>query len=130
MRKLIFTAAVLVGLSTMAFAQDGRDKGQVRTPEERAKKMTERLNKDLSLTADQQSKIYALNLEAAKKAKEAHVKGEKKVKADRAAFKAAREAHENQINSILTDQQKATYKELKAKRMEAMKDRVKKKRGA
>lgn len=118
MRKLILTAALFIGMGTMAFAQNTDSKREQKTPEERAQRATDMLDKKLSLSADQKSKIYALNLDGMKKMKANHVKGEKR---DRSAMKAAMEERDNKINNILNEKQRVTYKELQEKRKDAMK---------
>ncbi len=119
MRKLILTAAVFIGMGTMAFAQNVEK--QHKTPEEKAQHITDMLDKNLSLTADQKSKIYTLNLDEIKKLKAAHVKGEKR---DPAVMKAAADKRDMEINNILTDKQRVAYKAFKAKKKADKKDRI------
>ncbi|MHA4896172.1 hypothetical protein ACXZ1K_15580 [Pedobacter sp. PWIIR3] len=119
MRKLILTATLFIAMGTMAFAQTTQDKKQHKTPEERAQIATDKMDKKLSLSADQKSKIYAINLDGMKKLKDAHVKGEKR---DPAKMKAAMDERDNKINNILNDKQRITFKELKEKRKEGMKN--------
>jgi protein CpxP len=118
MKKLILSAILFISMGTMAMAQTDHKKVQ-KTPEERAKRATDMLDKKLSLTADQKSKVYAWNLEDTKKIKEPRVKGEKR---DRSAMKAALEERDAKINNILNDKQRVSYKEWKEKRKEGMKD--------
>lgn len=123
MRKLIFTAILFVSMGTMAFAQQDSTKKARKTPEERAQHMTDALDKKLSLTADQKTKIYVINLEGIKKAKGKHVKGQKP---DMAAMKASMDERDNQINSVLNEGQRKTYQEIKAKRAESFRKHRKK----
>ncbi|MGY4386580.1 protein CpxP [Pedobacter sp. UYP24] len=116
MRKLILTAAVFIGMGTMAFAQKAEK--QHKTPEEKAQHATDVLDKKLSLTADQKSKVYALNLAEIKKIKATHVKGEKK---DPAVMKAAFDERDSKINSILNDKQRVTYKAFRDKKQQEKK---------
>lgn len=111
MKKLIFTAILFISMGTMAFAQS--DKKVKKTPEQKAQHATEELTKKLSLTADQKSKIEAINLESFKKIKDSNPKGEKK---DKAAIKAAKDDRDNKINAVLNDSQRKTYKEFKAEK--------------
>ncbi len=112
MKKLIFTAILFISMGTMAFAQQG-DKKVKKTPEEKAQLATEELTKKLSLTADQKTKIQAINIESFKKVKESNPKGEKK---DKAAIKAAKDERDTKINAVLNDTQRKAYKEFKAEK--------------
>ncbi|WP_285057656.1 hypothetical protein [Pedobacter ginsengisoli] len=123
MRKLIFTAMLFISMGTMAFAQQDSTKKARKTPEERAQHATDALDKKLSLTADQKTKIYAINLDGIKKAKGKHVKGQKP---DMAAMKAAMEERDVQISSVLNEGQRKSYDEIKAKRAESFKKHGKK----
>lgn len=123
MRKLIFTAILFISMGTMAFAQQDSTKKARKTPEERAQHFTDALDKKLSLTAEQKTKIYAINLDGIKKAKGSHVKGEKP---DRAAMKASMDERDSRISSVLNDGQRKTYDEIKAKRAESFKKHGKK----
>ncbi|MES2829906.1 MAG: hypothetical protein V4687_17235 [Bacteroidota bacterium] len=126
MRKLIFTAILFMSMGSIAFAQKADGGRQKKSSEERAQHATDMLDKKLSLNADQKAKIYALNLEGFKKAKGTNENREKR---DFARMKANLDERDNKINSILNDQQRVTYKELKAKRMENIKEHSKKRRG-
>ena len=70
MKKLFFISVMLVATITFAAAQQGQGQRQGQrqrqTPEESAKANTERLEKLLTLTADQKTKIAAIDLELAK----------------------------------------------------------------
>ena len=123
MRKLIFTAMLFISMGTMAFAQQDSTKKARKTPEERAQHATDALDKKLSLTADQKTKIYAINLDGIKKAKGKHVKGQKP---NMAAMKAAMEERDGQISSVLNEGQRKSYDEIKAKRAESFKKHGKK----
>lgn len=126
MRKLILTTILFMCMGTIVFAQKTDDNKQKKTPEERAKHATDALDKKLSLSADQKSKIYTLNLESFKKAKESHVKGEKR---DFAKMKASLDERDSKINTILDDKQRETYSQWKAKKLEARKEHHKKIKG-
>jgi periplasmic protein CpxP/Spy len=71
---MLFTV-VITSVNTMAqVPQDGN--GSKRTPEERASKMTERMTKELVLTADQQAKMKAIILKREQE-RESRMKEEK-----------------------------------------------------
>ena len=59
MRKLILSIVLFVALAGTTFAQK-------KTVEERAMAATEKMEKDLALTADQKTKIYTANLDKLK----------------------------------------------------------------
>ena len=60
MKKVIFVFAILISSMTL-FAQDAKPK---KTPEQRATMYVKELTTELSLTADQSSKIKAVQLES------------------------------------------------------------------
>ncbi|NRF40344.1 hypothetical protein [Pedobacter foliorum] len=122
MKKLIFTAILFISMGTMAFAQQG-DKKVKKTPEEKAQFATEELTKKLSLTADQKTKVQAINMESFKKIKDSNPKGEKK---DKAAIKAVKDERDTKINAVLNDTQRKAYKEFKAEKKADKKDAKKK----
>jgi len=125
MKKLILSAILFISMGTVAMSQTDNKKVQ-KTPEERAQRSTDMLDRKLSLTADQKTKIYALNLSEMNKMKEKHVKGEKR---DMTAMKAAMEERDTKINNILDKKQRSSYKEWKEKRREGMKDHAGKRQG-
>jgi protein CpxP len=120
MKKLIFTTLCLVCMMTMSFAQKTDDKSR-KTPQEKAQHATDELSKKLSLTADQKSKIYAINLESSTKTKDAKKSGKK----DKSAGKAEKE---QKISAVLNDTQRKTYEDIKAKK-EAKKAKKEAKKG-
>jgi protein CpxP len=125
MRKLILSAILFISMGTIALAQTDGKKAQ-KTPEERAQRATDVMDKKLALTADQKAKVYAINLEDMRKPKAKHVKGEKR---DMAAIKAAMDARDSKINNILDEKQRVSYKEWKEKRKQGMKNRDGKRKG-
>ena len=125
MKKLILSAIVFISMGTVTMAQSTDRKVQ-KTPEERAQHATDVLDKKLSLTADQKSKIYALNLEDMKMPKVKHVKGEKR---DMTAMKARMDAKDAKMNTILNDKQRVTYREWKETHKKGMRDHLGKRKG-
>jgi F0F1-type ATP synthase alpha subunit len=114
MKKIILSAILFLGISTIGFSQERPQKEQ-RSPEERAQKMTDALDKKLSLNASQKAEIYKIYLE---RAQTMHKMRAEKKKADMTEMKAKFEANENKILSILDEKQKVTYNQLKAERKE------------
>jgi protein CpxP len=111
MKKLIFTALLFISMGSMAFAQQKADhKKEHKTPEEKAQHQTDKLDKELTLTADQKSKIYTINLNGIKEAKKNHVKGQK---VDPSVKKLEMEKTDGQISALLNAKQRKAYQELK-----------------
>ena len=125
MKKLILSAIVFIGMGTVTMAQSTDRKVQ-KTPEERAQHATDVLDKKLSLTADQKTKVYALNLEDMRMPKVKHVKGEKR---DMTAMKARMDAKDAKMNTILNDKQRVTYREWKETHKKGMRDHLGKRKG-
>src|SRR5882724_2459033 len=71
MKKLIFSS-LLILLGIGSFAQN-RQGGAAKTPEQRAESITSWMEKKLTLTSDQKTKIYDVNLKYAKLNQEAKV---------------------------------------------------------
>ena len=57
MKGIILSIALLTASITSGYAQQ-KETGQKRSAEERAKQMTEALDKKLNLSADQEAKIF------------------------------------------------------------------------
>ena len=119
MRKVILSAILFISMSTMVFAQQNDQKRERKTPEQKAKHLTDALDKKLSLTADQKTKVYAISLEGVKTQYEKRTKGQRP---DRAVMKAEFEKRDGQINAVLNDQQRKLYQEWKTEKMNAMKN--------
>ena len=119
MKKYLLVFALLIS-TFLSFAQDGPK----RTPEERAAQFVKMLNKELSLTADQSSKIQALQLETIKKTDEIRAKGmdgDRKVM--RQEIKTVNDAADMSIKALLTEDQKTKFIDWQEKRKEEMKNR-------
>lgn len=136
MKKFLSLAILLTGISFASFAQEGikDQKGEKRSyvrknfvhkemvrlsPEEIAKKRTEKLEKDLNLTTKQRDEVYKLNLDQAKKFKE---KSEVRKK-EREQFRKERLAHNEKFMNVLTPEQKTIWKDKITKRSEEFKGR-------
>ncbi|MBC7915175.1 MAG: hypothetical protein H7Y07_13740 [Pyrinomonadaceae bacterium] len=115
MKKIILSAILFLGLASTGFSQERA----LKSPEERAQRITDGLDKKLSLTESQKTQIYQINLERAQAMSSA--KGDKKG-IDKTQFKAQIEASESRILSVLNTDQRTTYNQLKAERQEKMKN--------
>ena len=124
MKRAILTIAIAVMGLSAAFAQDTTKRARRQMPkmsaEQRAEKVTARLEKELNLTADQKTKIYAIQLENAKtmdtwrNADQGDMKGKMK---DR---KAAMQAQQGKIDAVLTADQKTKMDAFRAEAKEKM----------
>jgi periplasmic protein CpxP/Spy len=102
-RKIImFAAALLVAMAASAQNVPAKGKRTPKTPEEKAKKQTEWMKKDLQLTDDQAQQIEEINLKYAKKA-EARKEA---LKAEHEKFKGEKEAD---LKKVLTPDQYAKF---------------------
>ncbi|ATL49339.1 hypothetical protein COR50_20360 [Chitinophaga caeni] len=96
-------ACLLVGMT--AFAQQGPG-GQRRSVEDRVKMTMEWMNKELSLTADQNTKITAIQTDFYKSMDKMRESGERP---DRETFKKMNDEKEAKIKEVLTEEQYKTY---------------------
>jgi len=122
MKKAILTIAIAVMGFTAAFAQDSTRRPRKQMPkltaEQRAEKTTARLEKELNLTADQKKKIYAVELENAKKMETWRKadQGDRKGKMDER--KADLDEQRGKIDGILTAEQKTKMEAFRAEARE------------
>ncbi|MDR7128554.1 Spy/CpxP family protein refolding chaperone [Algoriphagus sp. 4150] len=115
MNKWIFATGLMVMISLSTMAQ--RKSEERPSAEDRAKKSTERMAESLSLTDAQQEQILAINLEFAKK-NEAERKVETEArKVEMEAKRAELKEQDAKIQSVLTEEQKAKWTEIKAEKM-------------
>lgn len=122
MKKVVLTLAIAVMGLTAAFAQDStkhvRRAMPKMTAEQRAEKATVKLEKELNLTADQKSKVYAVELENAKKMEEWRKSDQGAMKDKMKARKSAIDAQKAKIDGILTAEQKTKMESLRAEAKE------------
>ena len=134
MKKLMITAALVVGLISLGYSQNTPERSrpernkperQMKTPEERAQLSTDALEKRLNLTAEQKTKVYALNLERS-------TKMEKMRNSEIAFRKGQMEKHKDfmnetdkKLNKILSNEQQKSYQEMKTNSKEKMKNHPK-----
>jgi Spy/CpxP family protein refolding chaperone len=118
MKKLFVISIMLVATVTFAAAQQR----QRQTPEESAKTYTERMEKLLTLTADQKTKIQAINLDLAKQMNAQFQNNQGDREAMRSAMQAIEKKRDEQYKPVLTADQFKKYladKEERRKEMEA-----------
>lgn len=112
MKKWIIGAAMLVVTSLQVAAQQGK-REQI-NPEERAKKVTEKMATELQLSDEQKSQILELNLEQARQ-RQIEMDQEMELRKKRSEDM---KAHQNKIQSILTEEQRTKWEELKEEQRE------------
>jgi hypothetical protein len=110
----ILLASLLISAS--AFSQT------TKTPEERAKHQTEKMKTELGLTADQEEKVYIINLGIDQKnegVRTSTMTEEEKKK----GLKYNNEARETMLKEVLTADQYTKFQALKQEKIEMRKDK-------
>jgi protein CpxP len=120
MKKLLIICALFFGVITFANAQGG---GQMRSPEERAKRTVDQLTDKLKLTDEQKTKVLAIltdqNVQMNKAREEAN--GDRA--AMRTTFTKIQADNQVKIGALLTDDQKKAYTTWQEERKAAMQNR-------
>ena len=101
MKKLFAVSIMLVAMISFATAQQR----QMMSAEERAKSQTERLDKLVTLTADQKTKIQAIDLELAKKMNTVMQNSQGDRDAMRTAMQEINKTRDEKYKEVLTDEQ-------------------------
>ncbi|MGV3707076.1 MAG: hypothetical protein ACO1NU_17020 [Arcticibacter sp.] len=136
MKKTFIAALLMAGLATSGMAQgrvnqvqskDGgrgeKGRHRVESPEQQARKATERLDRELSLTEKQRSEVYKIHLDRAKNMAISREKAQKQRLKEIKKMESERSDSEKKLNRILNSQQQAKYASLKQSRAEKFKDR-------
>jgi len=123
MRKLFLTLAIAVLGFTAGNAQTAAHKEKA-TPAQKAEKSTEKLQKELSLNADQKKKVYAIELDRYQKAESLHKSGHEAKTALKDQQKAIKKDTEAKIDQVLTAEQKKKLDAIQAEK-KAKKDKKK-----
>ncbi|WP_028978228.1 hypothetical protein [Sporocytophaga myxococcoides] len=127
MKKILSTVIFSAFIAFTSFAQNqGQHQGhqhaegghEQKTPEQRAENQSQRLTKELSLTADQTSQIKTIILTQEQKVEEIRTKYKSATdkKAERQEIQDLRTSSEDEIEKVLTADQSTKYKELKNKK--------------
>lgn len=131
MKKLFYTLALVVlGIAT-SYAQRPSERPAPRlrteleklTPEQRAEKAANAMQKKLSLTADQKQKIQQIELDRIKKNDEWRKQDEKAIKGKMEERRTFAKASQDKIAAILTEEQKKTLASSRDEMRERLKDR-------
>ena len=119
MKKLFVVSIMLVATLNFAAAQQR----QRLSADERAKSQTERLEKLVTLTADQKTKIQAINLELAKQMDTQMQNNQGNRDAMRTAMQEIDKNRDAKYKGVLTDEQFKKYSDDKAQRQKEMENR-------
>ena len=137
MKKVIFSVILFSGLATAGFSQErqqrpqwssqGNEQRNQLSPEERAKRMTENLDQQLSLSASQKRSIYQIYLERAQAMSNSQAMGNR----DQASrdnqgsgyHNNALQASDERILAVLNNSQRTIYNQMIAAREEKMNNR-------
>jgi periplasmic protein CpxP/Spy len=125
MKKLLMIAAIFTMTFAGAFGQRGHGgskSGQQMTPEQRAEKMTTKMTDELGLSEDQRRKIYDINLENAQKRKVQREAMREEHQAKRTEMQAQNQAQNEQIEALLTPDQKTKWEEVKKENRKAIRE--------
>jgi periplasmic protein CpxP/Spy len=122
MKKLLMIAAIFTMTFAGAFAQRGQGSRQKEsmTPEQRAEKMTMKMSDELGLSEDQKQKIYEINLENAEKRQAQREAMEEERNAKRAEMQAQMKKQNEEIEAVLTPEQKDKWQEVKKENRKAI----------
>ena len=125
MKKTILTLAIVLMAAQFSavFAQETPVKVEQErvklSPEEKAKKKTQKMKSELGLTKAQEEKIYVANLEHARAMEDLR----KEKEALRARQKDLRHSHKSQVTSILTKEQNIKLEALAKEKREKARQR-------
>lgn len=128
MKKIALIVALIgsVAFGNTVFGQDERrdnpKEHSQKTPAEKAANRTAKMKKELELTADQTSKVEAINLKHAEEMDALHAE----IKKLKEEARALREAHKTELNTVLTPEQQKIMEE---KMAEKKRKRDERKRG-
>ena len=115
-----FIIVLLFG-SLFTFTQASALHSQKKTSEERAKNLTERMKRELSLDDNQYSKVYDINLEYVKKSEQLQNSSAGRLSKLK-TFRANQETQDKELKIVLTDVQYKKYQQLKERLKEEFKE--------
>lgn len=119
MKRIIIAILLLGSVNAVAFAQDQEQASgtqmstrQMKSPEQRAQMLTNRMEKQLSLTPDQKKSVYDINLSAAQKITDAMQNK------DRGAMKNIKEERDAAMEKVLDAGQLQKYQQMETTMMQ------------
>ena len=110
MKKLVIAMMSILLVSTSVFAQQR----QRPSAEDMAKRQTEHMAKNLSLTDEQKAKIEAINLKYGQKMEEMIQAGKEEREAKMELLKKNRDAKDTEFKEVLTPEQYTQYQQNQA----------------
>lgn len=113
MKKIIFMF-IMLGWVMNSSAQTKATK----SPEQKATKIVNKLSKELSLSPEQQSKIYSIALDKATKMAAIKAQNSTNQKAVHAQTKSIKDSYNAEINAVLTPGQVTAWNQIKAQQKE------------
>ncbi|WP_219160907.1 DUF4890 domain-containing protein [Hymenobacter profundi] len=99
------------------------------TPEQRADQQAQRLTKQLSLSADQTTKVKSLALAQQQERQTMRTQASADRQAMMQNMKASRDKYEEQLKGILTSDQYTKYTQMRDERMNKMQDKLQDRKG-
>jgi len=127
-KALVMMILAFLTVSAVSYSQDDSKKysGKNKSPEEFAKKRTDKLNQELSLSEDQYKRVYELMLAKASERKANKEKYKNLEKTERQELKKqSRESFMKQMQGILTQEQIAKFDKMKANKKDKHKNKNK-----
>lgn len=115
-KNIIYSLLLSIFLGTgLTFAQGrGAQMDQKLSPEQKAAKVSDRLEKSLGLSAEQKTKVHDLTLEKINLTREARAKDAKDKKSLGESFKSIRRDYDAGMKEVLTDEQEVKWEQIKA----------------
>ena len=120
--QITFLSTVIVLMGTINVSGQGRNK---KSPEEMAKQQTEWMKKELKLSAEQEHKIYNINLETVKKMRQMRERHSGNREAMQEEMKVTRRQKDKEMKEALTKEQYELYKKKLAERRNNFQNRKK-----
>ena len=115
--------AVIFSLAIASYAQRGPGRGAVKSPEDRASTYTNWIDKTVTLTADQKTKVQAVNLKYAKMKQEVRDSSQANRQGMRQGLIADNQEQDAELKGILTSDQYTAFIAARKQRADDMRKR-------
>ncbi|MGC4020481.1 MAG: hypothetical protein QM734_00315 [Cyclobacteriaceae bacterium] len=122
MQKIILVA-VFFSLAFTTYAQRGQGRGMMRSPEDRATMFTNWIDKTVTLTPDQKTKVQAVNLKYAQMRQGLKDSTQNNQQTTRQELMTDNKEQDAELKAILTSDQYVAYTAAKKQRVEDMRAR-------
>jgi hypothetical protein len=120
MKKIILTVAIALTAFTASYAQ--KENKPKLTPEQRAEKVASNLKTKLSLSDEQQKKVYQIEVDKMKKAEDWRKANHEAMKSKRDERQAFLKANDEKLQQVLTADQKKAYEAMRQEKKSEMKN--------